>query len=223
MTSDTNDHRQLDHLLSNSAARLDRWRDLNAKAQAWAAEVRCARTGAGAGPVQEALADLRPMESYFAYPGVRLLHALDERIADGDGMGAARLILRMSNSLLSGSYRYDEGEWQATEEFSAEGPDRTPPGLAGSHASRPYFEALFVSPAPAARAAAITREIRELRRHDDPLIYEPVLVGSVEDALLATILNGKLEAVVIYDGIPIPSKHDAPLLRDFLSVYEHLT
>ncbi|MCC3263895.1 hypothetical protein LLE87_37615, partial [Paenibacillus polymyxa] len=75
---------------------------------------------------------------------------------------------------------------------------------------------------PAARAAAITREIRELRRHDDPLIYEPVLVGSVEDALLATILNGKLEAVVIYDGIPIPSKHDAPLLRDFLSVYEHL-
>ena len=222
MTSDTNDHRQLDHLLSNSAARLDRWRDLNAKAQAWAAEVRCARTGAGAGPVQEALADLRPMESYFAYPGVRLLHALDERIADGDGMGAARLILRMSNSLLSGSYRYDEGEWQATEEFSAEGPDRTPPGLAGSHASRPYFEALFVSPAPAARAAAITREIRELRRHDDPLIYEPVLVGSVEDALLATILNGKLEAVVIYDGIPIPSKHDAPLLRDFLSVYEHL-
>lgn len=222
MTTATNDHRQLDHLLSNSAARLDRWRDLNAKAQAWAAEVRCARAGLGAEPVQEALADLRPMESYFAYPGVRLLHALDERIADGDGMGAARLILRMSNSLLSGSYRYDENEWQATDESSSEGPDRTPPGLAGSHASRPYFEALFVSPAPAARAAAITREIRELRRHDDPLIYEPVMVGSVEDALLATILNGKLEAVVIYDGIPIPSKHDAPLLRDFLSVYEHL-
>ncbi|WP_313621098.1 decarboxylase [Achromobacter sp.] len=222
MTTETNENQQLDHLFSNSAARLDRWRDLNAKAQTWAAEARSGKSGSGAAPVQEALAELRPMENYFAYPGVRLLRTLDDRIADGDAMGTARLILRMSNALLSGSYRYDEGEWDAAEESSGEGPDRTPPGLAGSYARRPYFEALFVSPAPAARAAAISREIRELRRHDDTLIYEPVMVGSVEDALLATILNGKLEAVVIYDGIPIPSKHDAPLLRNFLSVYQHL-
>jgi len=222
MTTETNENQQLDHLFSNSAARLDRWRDMNAKAQTWAAEARSGKSGSGAAPVQEALAELRPMENYFAYPGVRLLRTLDDRIADGDAMGTARLILRMSNALLSGSYRYDEGEWDAAEESSGEGPDRTPPGLAGSYARRPYFEALFVSPAPAARAAAISREIRELRRHDDTLIYEPVMVGSVEDALLATILNGKLEAVVIYDGIPIPSKHDAPLLRNFLSVYQHL-
>ncbi|MGY6270968.1 decarboxylase [Achromobacter denitrificans] len=222
MTSETNDSHRLDHLFSNSAARLDRWRDMNAKAQAWAAEVRGGKGPAGAAPVQEALAELRPMESYFAYPGAQLLRTLDDRIADGDAMGAARLILRMSNALLSGSYRYDGAEWEAAEESAAEGPDRTPPGLAGSVARKPYFEALFVSPAPAARAAAICHEIRQLRRPDDTLIYEPVMVGSVEDALLAAILNGKIEAVVIYDGIPIPSKHDASLLRDFLNVYQHL-
>ncbi|MDF3852189.1 beta-eliminating lyase-related protein [Achromobacter denitrificans] len=221
MTNGTHDN-QLDHLFSNSAARLDRWRDMNAKAQTWAAEMRSGKSAAGAAPVQDALAELRPMESYFAYPGARLLRTLDDRIADGDAMGTARLILRMSNALLSGSYRYDEGEWEAAEESSASGPDRTPPGMAGSLAHRPYFEALFVSPAPAARTAAIASEIRELRRHDDTMIYEPVMVGSVEDALLATILNGKLEAVVIYDGIPIPSKHEATLLRNFLSVYQHL-
>ncbi|CAB3666820.1 Biodegradative arginine decarboxylase [Achromobacter denitrificans] len=221
MTNGTHDN-QLDHLFSNSAARLDRWRDMNAKAQTWAAEMRSGKSAAGAAPVQDALAELRPMESYFAYPGARLLHTLDDRIADGDAMGTARLILRMSNALLSGSYRYDEGEWEAAEESSASGPDRTPPGMGGSLAHRPYFEALFVSPAPAARTAAIASEIRELRRHDDTMIYEPVMVGSVEDALLATILNGKLEAVVIYDGIPIPSKHEATLLRNFLSVYQHL-
>lgn len=221
MTNGTHDN-QLDHLFSNSAARLDRWRDMNAKAQTWAAEMRSGKSAAGAAPVQDALAELRLMESYFAYPGARLLRTLDDRIADGDAMGTARLILRMSNALLSGSYRYDEGEWEAAEESSASGPDRTPPGMAGSLAHRPYFEALFVSPAPAARTAAIASEIRELRRHDDTMIYEPVMVGSVEDALLATILNGKLEAVVIYDGIPIPSKHEATLLRNFLSVYQHL-
>jgi hypothetical protein len=31
-------------------------------------------------------------------------------------------------------------------------------------------------------------------------IYEPVLVGSVEDALLATILNGKIAGLP--DGVP---------------------
>ena len=49
-----------------------------------------------------------------------------------------------------------------------------------------------------------------------------MLVGSLEDAIIATILNGKIEAVVIYDGIPIPSQHDVPLLRDFLTTYQHL-
>lgn len=222
MATETHEGQHLDHLFSISAARLDRWRELNAKAQTWAAEVRSGKGAGGAGPVQDALNDLRPMETYFAYPGAQLLCTLDDRIADGDAMGAARLVLRMSNALLSGSYRYDEGEWDAAEESAGQGPDRTPPGMAGSLARRPYFEALFVSPAPPARAAAISREIRELRRHDDTMIYEPVMVGSVEDALLATILNGKLEAVVIYDGIPIPSKHDASLLRDYLSVYQHL-
>ncbi len=137
-------------------------------------------------------------------------------------MGTARLVLRMSNALLTGSYRYDSGEWDPTEEGSTESLDRTPPGLRTSSTRRPYFEALFVNPASAARSAALCQEIRQLRRPDDGLVYEPVLVGSVEDALLATILNGKIEAVVIYDGIPVASKHDAPLLRDFLTVYQQL-
>ena len=54
------------------------------------------------------------------------------------------------------------------------------------------------------------------------MIYEPVLVGSVEDALLGVILNGKIEAVVIFDGIPVPSQHDVPLLRDLLAAQPEL-
>ncbi|WMD22489.1 beta-eliminating lyase-related protein [Achromobacter seleniivolatilans] len=211
----------LDHLFSNSAARLDRWRDLNAKAQRWAAEARAGKSQEGSAPVQGALADLRAMEPYFAYPGAQLLRAVDDRLADGDALGTARLVLRMSNALLSGSYRYDESEWDAADDTSAEAPDRLPPGL-GAGVRRPYFETLFVSPMSATRAASVCQEIRQLRRPDDGLVYEPVLVGSFEDAVLATILNGKIEAVVIYDGIPFASKHDANLLRDFLAAYAHM-
>ncbi|WP_427185293.1 decarboxylase [Bordetella bronchialis] len=213
---------QLDHLFSNSAARMDRWRDLNAKAQGWAAEQRGARKGQGAGPVQEALAALRPMENYFAYPGLHLLRVLDERIAEDDALGTARLVLRMSNALLSGRYRYDSGEWEATEDTPTDAPDRMPPGLGEAPPRRPYFETLFVTPAPAARLAAMAQEIRNLRRPDDTAIYEPVMVGSLEDAILAAFLNGKLEAVVIYDGIPVPCQHDVPLLHEFLAVHQQL-
>ncbi|ANN67038.1 beta-eliminating lyase-related protein [Bordetella bronchialis] len=213
---------QLDHLFSNSAARMDRWRDLNAKAQGWAAEQRGVRKGQGAGPVQEALAALRPMENYFAYPGLHLLRVLDERIAEDDALGAARLVLRMSNALLSGRYRYDSGEWEATEDTPTDAPDRMPPGLGEAPPRRPYFETLFVTPAPAARLAAMAQEIRNLRRPDDTAIYEPVMVGSLEDAILAAFLNGKLEAVVIYDGIPVPCQHDVPLLHEFLAVHQQL-
>ena len=97
-------------------------------------------------------------------------------------------------------------------------PDRLPfDSSGGTH--RPYFETLFVSPAQAANFARIAQEIRRLRRVEDPMIYEPVLVGSFEDAIVATIMNGKIEAVVIYDGIPVPSQHDVPLVRDFLATY----
>ncbi len=101
-------------------------------------------------------------------------------------------------------------------------PDRLPLAAGGGEARRPYFETLFVTPAPAANLPQIAQEIRRLRRAEDAMIYEPVLVGSFEDAIIGTILNGKIEAVVIYDGIPVPSQHDVPLLRDFLTVHHQL-
>src|SRR5258705_843835 len=44
-------------------------------------------------------------------------------------------------------------------------------------------------------------------------MYEPVLVGSVEDAFCASILNSDIAAVVIHEGFPFRSRHDAPVLR----------
>ncbi len=65
MTSEANGSRHLDHLFSNSAARLDWWRDLNAKAQTWAAEARSGKSRLGGAPVQEAFANLRPHRKLF--------------------------------------------------------------------------------------------------------------------------------------------------------------
>ena len=128
----------------------------------------------------------------------------------------------MSGSLLSGAYRYDGAEWETSDDAAPAVGDRLPLAPHGADGRRPYFETLFVTTAPSANLPQIAHEIRRLRRAEDPMIYEPVLVGSVEDALLATILNGKIESVVIYDGVPVPSQHDVPLLRDFLTSHLQL-
>jgi arginine decarboxylase len=40
MTTTSTATKNVDHFFSSSAARMDRWRELNAKAQAWAADAR---------------------------------------------------------------------------------------------------------------------------------------------------------------------------------------
>jgi len=222
MPSPTTSTAKLDHFFSSSSARLDRWRELNARAQAWAAQARSGKSGGERAAVEAALAEVRALEDFFAYPGLRLMKALAERIADDDAMGVARLARRLSSALLSGSYRYDTTQWDTADETAPAVADRLPLAPDGGEARRPYFETLFVTPAPAASLLQVANEIRRLRRVEDAMIYEPVLVGSFEDAILGTVFNGKIEAVVIYDGIPIPSQHDVPLLRDFLSSYQQL-
>ena len=48
------------------------------------------------------------------------------------------------------------------------------------------------------------------------------MVGSFEDAAMATVLNDSIQAVVIYDGFAFSSRHDAPLLHDHLTRYANL-
>lgn len=212
---------RLDNLFMTSAIRLDRWRELNAIALTWAAELNAGKGGPSRSVVEAALADVLPLEEFFAYPGPKLLKAVGERITSGDAVGASRLIRRLSSSLLSGNYRYDSAEWEAGDDAMPAVADRLPLTGDAAETRRPYFETLFVSPVPAALRPQIAGEIRRLRRTEDPMIYEPVMVGSVEDALLATLLNGKIEAVVIYDGVPVPSQHNLPLLHEFLTAYHH--
>src|SRR5947199_1102252 len=77
----------------------------------------------------------------------------------------------------------------------------------------------MVSPARAAKWSDLGQELRKLRRPQDKFIYEPVFVGDFEDAVLGAILNGSIEAVIIYEGISFASSHYSPVLREFLTAH----
>jgi arginine decarboxylase len=47
------------------------------------------------------------MESYWAYPGPRLMATVRESIDEANAGVFARLVQKISNSLLTGGYRHD--------------------------------------------------------------------------------------------------------------------
>jgi arginine decarboxylase len=165
---------------------------------------------------EAALAEMTATEEFHAYPGLRLLTALRDHAAAGDASAAAALCRRITRAVLTRSFRQNAGEWDAHEDDEGVAADVLPPTLGRADARRPYFEVLIVTGVPAARWPALATEWRRLRRPQDAFIYEPVFVGSFEDAFCATTLNPDLAAVIIHEGFQFRSRHDAPILRSLV-------
>src|SRR5438874_11342442 len=211
---------RVDQFFTVAEARFDRWRSLLQAARVW--EAAANRQPSEKEKQQEATSasfqELRQWEDFFAYPGEALLRTLGERITSGDATGTAHLAQSISTALLTHSYRTNLADWEGEKQSAISLADRVP-GAGGETQYRPYFEVLMVSPARAATWSDLAQELRKLRRPQDKFIYEPVFVSNFEDAVLGAILNGSIEAVVIYEGISFASSHYSPVLREFLTAH----
>ncbi len=198
---------RIDQFFAGPGARGDQWRNLVEMAEAWS------RGSGSRAKFEVALAEMAVTEGFHAYPGLQLMAALQDHAEANDAHATATLARRIARALLTRSFRQNSGDWEAHEDGEGVTPDLLPPALGRSDAHRPYFEVLIVTGAPAARWPALGAEWRRLRRPLDAFIYEPVIVGSFEDAFCATSLNPDLAAVVIHEGFAFRSRHDAPILR----------
>ncbi|KWV60435.1 decarboxylase [Bradyrhizobium macuxiense] len=197
---------RIDQFFSGPGGRADNWRDLLDAARAWS-------KGGDRAKYDAALSGLAITEEYHGYPGVHLMAALKEAAAVGDAAKSLALVTQIVQALQTKSFRHHAGDWNAEDEGDGDVPDLLPPTFGQSAARRPYFETLIVTGVSANNWPALAAEWRRLRRPVDAFIYEPVLVGSVEDAFCATVLNPNIAAVVINEGFGWRSRHDAPVLR----------
>jgi arginine/lysine/ornithine decarboxylase len=211
---------RLDQFFTVAEARHDRWRTLLAATREWE-QAKLHGDGAEAKRANAVaiFTELRQWEDFFAYPGPILLNAVRERISEGDALGATRMVQAISAALLTHSYRTNAAEWEGDEIFPNSIGEKLPISSDGNAAHRPYFEVLVASAARPETWPGLKDELRKLRRSQDIFVYETVFVGSFEDTILATILNGSLEAVIISEGIAFASAHDNPVLREFLTNY----
>ena len=210
---------RVDQIFMGAEARFDRWRALNQASRLWDSSTSKQDSGKTEhrAAVTNCFQELQQWEDYFAYPGQKLLASINERIASGDAAGTARLIQSISTALLTHSYRANVADWESEEQSTINLAGRVPVDGEDGAAHRPYFEVLVVSPARRTAWQELAQDYRKLRRPQDKFVYELVFVSSFEDAVLATILNGSIEAVIVYEGISLSSSNNSPVLREVLT------
>ena len=208
--------KKLSDFFSLADARVDRWRSLLRVARRSRAKSRVTR--ASSQQASALLAELAPLEELCAYPGPRLLAQVHERMKNGDWAGVARLVQRISAALLDNSYRDSIEAWRSDDD-AERSVEILPPTLGRAAARKPYFEVLVVVPGARSLLAGPTAAWRRLRRDEDQYIYEVVVTGTLEDAVLATLFNYNLQAIVIYDGFAVQSSDADQVLRDILEPY----
>ena len=218
-TAINSSHLRVDQFFTVAEARHDRWRNLLNAARAWglALEKRASAVETKRSSVAAIFKDLRQWEDFFAYPGPALLQAIEERIAEEDIASLTRLVQAISVALLTHSYRGNDSAWEGAQAAPGMMSEKLPVASNENAPLKPYFEVLIATAAPLSTWAGLSRELRKLRRPQDAFIYETVFVSSYEDAILGTILNGSVEAIIISEGIPFTSLHNSPVLREFLS------
>ena len=114
---------RIDKFFSMPAARADFWRDLVAAAQRWA-------SGKGERKaVEAALSELAVMEEFHAYPGVRLINALREKLGTDAAQSFATLARNISSAIITRDYKHDPAEWEVSEDVANAPADRLPPTL----------------------------------------------------------------------------------------------
>jgi arginine decarboxylase len=199
--------RRIDQFFSGPGARADEWRSLVEAAKAWSSG------SEDRSRFETLLGQIAVMEEFHAYPGPRLIAALKERAVSGDAAGTLALVSRITQSLQTRSFRQHTSDWDLHADGDSEMPDLLPPSLGHTEARRPYFETLIVTGVPAANWPNLAAEWRKLRRPIDSFIYEPVFVGSFEDAFCAVMLNPDIAAIIINEGFSYRSRHDVPVLR----------
>jgi len=163
--------------------------------------------------VRQITAALVPIESYWAFPGGRVFGELCTWIERGELARAHQAARRIHRMLAAQTYRHQsttpdsEGELPSQIETDSE---------RQAQLSRPYFEVLIVDEMSASEEEALRRRVQHKRNLDDDFVFDVVIVPSFEDALIATLVNFNLQAVVIRHGFPFRSMYHNDSLRRFL-------
>ncbi|MBS0344165.1 MAG: ornithine decarboxylase, partial [Proteobacteria bacterium] len=163
--------------------------------------------------VRKIVGELAPVEGYWAFPGGRVFGELVNWIERDEIARAHQAARRIHRVLAARTYRHDVSALDSDNELPSQIETESE---RAAQLARPYFEVLIVDEMSPAEEDALRRRVQRKRTSDDDFIFDVVVVPSFEDALIATLVNFNLQAVVIRHGFPFRSVNHNDLLRRFL-------
>ena len=170
--------------------------------------------------VEGLLYQLRPFERYWAFPGIQVFGQTHRLFTTGAYEMFGRTVTNINRALVTESYRSGalasplEGE---NERLTAGGSALE---VFGRHrATRPYFEVLVVATMTEAEERVLHNAIHNRRRADDAFVYEIVVVGSGDEAVIAARLNASLQACAITRRFAHHSRRDLSALAHFVDAH----
>ena len=203
---------------SATQLRADRWSTLRETTEALSRHGHTGKQGGKLVAKAESLFEaLDPIERYWAFPGHVAFNHLRKLLATRNIEDLAFSTRRVARALSTGAYRRREipivgGDLDVddTEDDSAFSPDARSLG-------RPYFEVLIVDNVTDQQSKWLKESLRAMRRPSDAFIYEPVVVPSLEDALIGILFNHNVQAVVVRPGLKLKSDITLPILQNYLN------
>ena len=163
------------------------------------------------------LAELTPLEPYWAYPGSAQFARVQRLFTAGSYDKFAQMVSRINRALTTDSYRTGDVQHAGLDDDDVYPTD---PGLLeqqpATKTDQLYFEVLVVESMTEAQERALRREVRSWRRPDDEFVYELVVVSSGDEAMIAARLNVNLQAVVIRRRFSHRSTRDLSTLAEFV-------
>jgi len=170
--------------------------------------------------VEGLLARLRPFERYWAFPGSHIFNQTQRLFSTGAYDKFGRTVAKINHGLVTESYRSGvlgsplEGESEALNVGGAIAE------VLGHHLpARPYFELLIVATMTEAQELALANGVHSWRRPDDAFLYEIVVVGSGDEAVIAAQLNANVQACAITRRFSHRSHRDLSALAHFVDTH----
>ncbi|MFI6284881.1 aminotransferase class I/II-fold pyridoxal phosphate-dependent enzyme [Streptomyces sp. NPDC051018] len=174
------------------------------RADAWSSLADLARLLSARGPdtqtgvtarIEELFELLAPIENCWAFPGTARLEELRRLYEEGKLQRLAGRAEALDRALGGDGHR------------GAISPEAVSSAV-------PAFEVLVVGD-PDQVEEALREELRRMRRAEDEFVYEVVVAPSFEDAVIASLVNSSLQAVVIHHRFADRSRHDLRVVRRF--------
>lgn len=175
----------------------------------------------GRGDAPEAtslLDDLFTMELYWAYPGRDTVRRLQDMLQAGEYRALHHGVAQVTRSLASGAFRSDP-------QVQADPLARSHEPLDEEEDNRPrqnYFEVLYVDDLDDQEEAVLKDRLRKCRDRSDAFVYDPVVVRTGQDALIALLFNHNIQAVVVRYGMPYASTNHKGFLREYTRAIDRL-